>query len=121
MVQQAAEAGHRGFGHEDLGYESAPQRCLDEIGSLGEKAGGATSSHVAVQLHRRRHPVRAFGELRAAAPESVDVDGAFTSLGSAPLATSTSAVKAAGSLTAISERFLRFTSTTPALRPWRRP
>ena len=113
--QHGAEAGHRGFGRENLGYQSAPQRCLDEIGSLGEKACGAASSDVAVQLDRRRHPVRALGERVA---QAASPDGALTSSGSAALATSTSAVKAAGSLTAISARFLRSTSTPAALRPW---
>ena len=103
----------RRLGDEHLGDESAPQRGLDEVGSLGEEACGAASSDVAVQLDRCRHPGRALGERQAASP-----DGALTSSGSAPLATSTSAVKAAGSLTAISARFLRSTSTPAALRPW---
>ncbi len=111
--QHRAESGRRRFRGEHLGNQSAPQRCLDEVGPLGEKAGGAASSDVAVQLDRCRHPGGAFGERQAASP-----DGALTSSGSAPLATSTSAVKAAGSLTAISARFLRSTSTPAAFRPW---
>jgi len=43
--------------------------------------------------------------------------GDQTSSGNAAFATSTSAVNAAGSLTAISARFLRSTSTPAALRP----
>ena len=113
IAQQRCEAGLRSFGDEDLGDESAPHRGLDEVGSLSEKACGAASSHVAMQLDRCRHPVCAFGERQAASP-----DGALTSLGSAALATSTNAVKAAGSLTAISARFLRSTSTPAAFRPW---
>ena len=56
---------------------------------------------------------RSVSPCQAASP-----DGALTSSGSAALATSTSAVNAAGSLTAISARFLRSTSTPAALRPW---
>ena len=44
--------------------------------------------------------------------------GALMSSGRAALATSTNAVNAAASLTAISARFLRSTSTPAALRPW---
>ena len=61
LSQQGTESRQRGFGHEDLGHESAPQRGLDEIRSFGEKAGGAASSDVAVQLDRRRHPSGALG------------------------------------------------------------
>jgi hypothetical protein len=111
--QHGAESVQRRFGGKNLRYQPAPQCGLDEVWSLGEKAGGAAPSDVAVQLDRRRHPGGAFGERQAASP-----DGAFTSEGSAPLATSTSAVKADGSLTAISARFLRSTSTPAAFRPW---
>ena len=121
-AEHRLEAAQRGFGDEDLDHEIAPQRRLDEVGSLGEEACGTAPSDVAMQLDRCRHPVGALGERQAASPAS-DVagraapDGAFTSSGSAPLATSTSAVKAAGSLTAISARFLRSTSTPAAFRP----
>src|SRR3569833_615267 len=94
VSEHRSEPVHRRFGGEYLRNESAPQRCLDEIGSLGDIAGGASSSNVAVQLDRGRHPCGALCERQAASPE-----GALTSLGSAPLAISTSAVKAAGSLT----------------------
>ena len=108
------EPGQRGFGDEDLDDEPTPQRRLDEVGPLGEEACGTAPSDVALQLDRCRHPVGALGErCQAASP-----DGAFTSSGSAALATSTSAVNAAGSLMAISARFLRSTSTPAALRPW---
>src|SRR6478672_13526451 len=111
--EHRTEPVHRGLGGEHLRNKSAPQRCLDEIWSLGEKTVGASSSNVAVQLDRGRHPCGALGERQAASPE-----GALTSSGSAPLASSTSAVNAAGSLTAISARFLRSTSTPAAFRPW---
>ncbi len=113
VAQHRLEAAERGFGDEDLDHEVTSQRRLDEVGSLGEEACGTAPSDVAVQLDRCRHPVGALGERQAASP-----DGAFTSSGSAPLATSTSEVKAAGSLTAISARFLRSTSTPAAFRPW---
>ena len=115
-AQHRPEAGQCGFGDEDLDHEVAPQRGLDEVGALGEEACGTAPSDVAVQLDRCRHPVGALGERQAASPDRVD--GALTSSGSAPLATSTSAVNAAGSLTAISARFLRSTSTPAAFRPW---
>ena len=105
-----------GFGGEDFDHESAPQRRLDEVGSLGEEARGTAPSDVALQFDRCRHAVGALGERQA--PQAASPDGAFTSSGSAALATSTSAVNAAGSLTAISARFLRSTSTPAALRPW---
>jgi hypothetical protein len=44
--------------------------------------------------------------------------GAFTSLGSAFCATSTSVANALASLTASSARILRSTSTLAAFRPW---
>ena len=119
-AEHRLEAARRGFGDEDLDHQVAPQRRLDEVGSLGEEACGTAPSDVAMQLDRCRHPVGALGERQAASPASFagTPDGAFTSSGSAPLATSTSAVKAAGSLTAISARFLRSTSTPAAFRPW---
>src|SRR5689334_23450769 len=99
VSEHGSEPAHRRFGGKHFEDESAPQRRLDEVGSFGEKACGAASSDVAVQFDRGRHPCGALGERQAASPE-----GALTSSGSAPLATSTSAVKAAGSLTAISAR-----------------
>ena len=113
VTQHRPEPGQCGFGDEDLDDEPAPQRRLDEVRPLGEEAFGTAPTGVAMQLDRCRHPVGALGECQAASP-----DGALTSSGSAPLATSTSAVNAAGSLTAISARFLRSTSTPAALRPW---
>ena len=94
------------------------QRCLDEVGSLGEKASGAAAADVAMQFDRRDHAGRTFGERPIGVAQAASPDGALTSSGSAALATSTSAVNAAGSLTAISARFLRSTSTPAALRPW---
>ena len=97
---------------------AAAQRGLDQVGPLGEEPSGAAPTDVAVQLDRRRHPVGALGERQAASPASAA--GALTSSGNAALATSTNAVKAAASLTAISARFLRSTSTPAAFKPWMR-
>ena len=113
VTQHRPEPGQCGFGDEDLDDELTPQRRLDEVRPLGEEALGTAPSDVAMQLDRCRHPVGALGERQAASP-----DGALTSSGSAPLATSTSAVNAVGSLTASSARILRSTSTPAALSPW---
>jgi len=107
------EATQCGFGDENFDDEVASHRRLNEVRALGEEACGTAPSDVAVQFDRRRHAVGALGERQAASP-----DGALTSLGSAPFATSTSAVNAAASLTAISARILRSTSTPAALSPW---
>ncbi len=78
----------------------------------GGRRGGAA-------LTAADHAGRTFGERQAACRiQAASPDGALTSSGRAALATSTSAVNAAGSLTAISARFLRSTSTPAALRPW---
>ena len=96
---------------------TAPQCGLEEVGSLDEEACGAAATDVSVELDRCRHTGGALREQGQAASSEV-VAGAFTSAGSAALATSTSAVNAAASLTAISARFLRSTSTPATLRPW---
>jgi hypothetical protein len=104
----------RVLGDEDLFNETTPQRCLDQVGTFGEEACGVTTSDGTLQLDRRSYPIGLLSEgCQAASP-----DGALTSSGSAALATSTRAVNAAGSLIAISDRFLRSTSTPASLRPW---
>ena len=114
--QQRAVALRGGLvGGEHLVDQAAPRRRLDQVRALDEEAPSTTTPGVALQFNRSHHPGGSFSECRcqAASPE-----GALTSSGSAALATSTSAVNAAGSLTAISARFLRSTSTPAALRPW---
>ena len=58
------------------------------------------------------------GPLRERTRHAASPDGAFTSSGRAARATPTSAAKASGSLIAMSDRFLRSTSTPASLRPW---
>ena len=50
------------LGGEHLTNETAPQRCLDEVGPLGEETRGAGAAHVAVQLGCRHHAGRSLGE-----------------------------------------------------------
>ena len=100
---------------EHLLDQTAANRSADEVRPLSQKASGSPAVRGPQQFRYRGHPSGSRGQRsrQAASPE-----GALTSAGRAARATSTSAVNAAGSLTAISARFLRSTSTPAALRPW---
>ena len=111
---QRIEPGEGILGDEHLGNDATPQRCLDQVGTFGEETCGVATSGGTLQLDRRSYPIGLLGKgCQAASP-----DGALTSSGRAALATSTSAVNAAGSLMAISDNTLRSTSTSASLRPW---
>jgi len=113
-AQQLGEPVDCRFGGEDVLDETTPQRRLDEVGTFGKEARGVATFCGTLQLDRRSYPIRLLRqEGQAASP-----DGAFTSSGRAAFATSTSAVNAASSLIAISDRFLRSTSTPASFRPW---
>ena len=99
---------------EDLLHQTATGCRLHEVGTLGQEAAGASATGRPQQFRRGRHPA---GSRRQRSRQAASPEGALTSAGSAARATSTSAVNAAGSLTAISARFLRSTSTPAALRP----
>ena len=89
--QHRTEPVIRGFGGEHLGHQTAPQRCLDEVGPLGEETCGAGTAHVAVQLGRSHHASRSLGERRArGGAQAASPDGALTSSGNAALAASKS-------------------------------
>jgi hypothetical protein len=118
--KQRVEPRRGRIGDEQFPRRAATQRGLDEIGTLGEEPAGSFAADMAVQLRRGGYSRRAFGErlARSQSQAASPAVGALTSSGSAAFATPTSAVNAAGSLIAISERFLRSTSTPAAFRPW---
>lgn len=115
-----------GRGGEDSLDHTTRGGGLDEIGPFGQEAPGANPPGVALQFDSSYHPGgfrrqdvrRTHGTGAIRGGQAASPDGALTSCGSAAFAISTSAVNAAGSLIAISDRFLRSTSTPAALRPW---
>ena len=110
-----------GLGDENFPDQPARRGGLDQVRAFGEKSLARRrptwrcNLTAADTLAERSVSTETAGRARtqAASPE-----GALTSSGSAARATSTSAVNAAGSVIAISARFLRSTSTPAALRPW---
>ena len=95
------------------------QRVPHGAQALDEETPGLETRRAPQQLAGCYDARRAFGEELAQAASSffAFLSPAFLSLGTAARATSTSAVNAAGSEMAISERFLRSTSTPASLRP----
>ena len=118
VAQLRVAVGH-GVGEEEVvhmpGAALGPgQRVPHRAHALDEETPGLETRRAPQQLAGCYDARRAFGEELAQAASSF-----FASLsdGTAARATSTSAVNAAGSEMAISERFLRSTSTPASLRP----
>jgi hypothetical protein len=94
-----------------------PQSFPDCLGALGEEPAGAVTARPLRQVPGSDNPGRALREeLRRPGPGVLAQ--AFSWAGTFARETSTSAVNAAGSLTASSARILRSTSTPATFRPW---
>ena len=125
-VEQVGLAGREDLGGEELGDAGGvsgaglggpAQGVPDGAQALDQKPAGLLASRASQQLAGRRDARGALGEelAQAAAPS---VEPAFwPAATTAARETSTSAVNAAGSDTAISARFLRSISTSASFRP----
>ena len=117
--EQAGVALCCGGGGEHLPHRTRVECGRHEVGTLDQETRRAAAPGVTLEFDRGHHPGRPLRQRSGVRRrQAASPDGALTSAGSALRATSTSAVNAAGSLTAISARFLRSTSTPAALRPW---
>jgi hypothetical protein len=94
------------------------QRLTDRLRAFGEEPAGAFTARSLRQVPRSSNPGRPLSEelVRPGLPGVLAQ--AFSCAGTFARETSTSAVNAAGSLTASSARILRSTSTPATFRPW---
>ena len=113
-----------GVGDEQLAHPGVPQRLPDGLGALDEKPPRPVAARAAQQLAGCDHARGAFragrfdlrGRALAGGGQAAESFAGWA--GRFALATSTSAVNAASSVTAMSASTLRSTSTPAALRPW---
>src|SRR5581483_6538352 len=106
-------------GRVDLDDGAGVQRLADRLGPLGKKQPGRAPRGPSGETARGREPgvgraEHPSGEAQAAGDWAPPMPSAAT----AARATSTRALKAAGSLTARSARTLRSTLTSARRRPW---
>src|SRR5690606_1475733 len=105
-------------GDEQLAHPGVPDRLADGLGALHEEPPGPIAARAAQQLAGCDDARGAFGAGRFGVRRARTQAALPFWAGTLARASSTSAVNAAESLTAISARFLRSTSTPAALRPW---